>query len=277
MNSTASAALMGKEGNWPHGGDAKAVGSSFWACLEQAPLFRNMSLEAKRDLTMRLSSRFHSRGSYIMSQGDVGAELYVIRKGKVKLMRCADPDRLFVVALLEPGEIFGLAAAVDGSRRAFTAMALKDTELYVLHREQLLKHIRRFPETAILLMQEMSDRLRLQAETMENLALKNVSVRIVRTLVHLAGRKALMDDTGLVIRRAPTQQDLACMVGACRETISRMMAGFFREGLAERRGRAVVLKYELLNQCGLAKAARPAPADRKAEATPVRDRLRKVA
>ena len=254
MPSHASLQTSGKSRSNP------GANGTFWGTLERSQFFRRLSADAKKDLAGRITSRVHAKGSYVMSQGDPGSELFIVRQGKIKLMRCADPDRLFVVALLGPGELFGLASAVDGSRRAYTAMALGDVHLFVLHKDDLCQHVRKFPRTAILLMQEMSARMRMQAETVENLALKNVTVRIVRTLVHLANQDILMDDTGLILRKPPTQRDLAMMVGARRETVSRIMTGLIKDRLAERRGRCLILRFQLLRSCGLAKSLRPSPA-----------------
>lgn len=239
---------------------------SFWGSLESSAFFSRLDAEARRDLAGRLTSSVRSKGTQVVEQGDPGAGLFIIRQGKVKLMRCPEPDRLFVLAILGPGELIGLVGAMDGSRQAFTATALTDVHLLSLQKEDLRQHVRRFPETGLLLLREMSSRLRLLAETLENLALTNVSVRLVRTLVHLSRKSSIMDGSGLLVLQPPSQQDLALMVGACRETVSRVLTNLIRERQAERRGRTILLKYELLRSCGLSDSFSDLPKDTQAVA-----------
>ena len=117
----------------------------------------------------------------------------------------------------------------------------------VLEDADLLAHIRQHPETAIRLLREMASRLRSANELINNLALHDVASRLTRTLVHLGHTQGERREDGILIPRRPTQQDLASMVGTCRETVSRALSAMARRGLVVARGRTLLLRQELLD------------------------------
>ena len=92
----------------------------------------------------------------------------------------------------------------------------------------------------------MATRLRRADDLIGNLALRDVGSRLRRTLVELANERGEVRDDGVLIRRRPTQQDLANMVGTCRETVSRLLSAMSRGGLIVSRGRTLLLRPDLL-------------------------------
>jgi CRP-like cAMP-binding protein len=92
----------------------------------------------------------------------------------------------------------------------------------------------------------MARRLRRADETIAELALCDVNERLIRKLIGLAREEGAESPEGMVIRRRPTQQDLANMVGSCRETISRTFNSLARKGLIVPRGRSLVVTKRLV-------------------------------
>jgi CRP-like cAMP-binding protein len=125
-------------------------------------------------------------------------------------------------------------------------VASEDTTLLVLTRDAFLEHLRARPETALNLLGELSRRLRRADETIANLALHDVHRRLVRTLERLAREDGEETPEGLLLRRRPTQQDLANLIGSCRETVSRAFTSMVKRGLMVPRGRALLLTKRLL-------------------------------
>lgn len=220
--------------------------ASFSAIISRLSIFRNASPEAQRDIASRLVMRRHPAGSLILSQDDPGDSLYIIQRGRIKQLIYGDNGRQMTLAVLGPGEFFGEISAFDGMERGVTVEAQEDTTVLVLARDELYEHLDRFPATAVTFLQEMSRRMRRQNEIIANLALRDVSVRLARTLVKLARQEGLEADGLPVIRKRPTQQELANMVGSCRETVSRTLSGFTRKGLVRSKGRTLMLSEDIL-------------------------------
>ncbi len=219
---------------------------TFSAIISRLSLFRATLPEAQRDISARLVMRKRKAGSQIMAQDEPSDSLYIVQRGLVKLVIYGDNGRQMTLTTLGPGEFFGEVSAFDGLERGVTAEAAEDTTILVLARDELFEHLKLFPTTAVTFLMEMSRRMREQNELIANLALRDVSVRLARTLVKLA-REDGADLQGRLIRRRPTQQELANMVGSCRETVSRAMAGFSRKGLVNNQGRSLELTDDLID------------------------------
>ena len=129
------------------------------------------------------------------------------------------------------------------------------TTLLVLSRDDLMRHMQAHPRTAVNLLGEMARRLRRADETIAQLALCDVNERLIHRLVGLAREEGASGPDGLVVRRRPTQQELANMIGSCRETISRAFNQLARDGLIIPRGRSLVVTPALIERCEKKKAA----------------------
>jgi CRP-like cAMP-binding protein len=145
-------------------------------------------------------------------------------------------------------DIFGEMSIFDGRARSATVTAIVPTTLLVLSREDLENHLAAHPQTALQLLTEMAHRLRRADQAIAELALYDVSERLMRRLVGLAREDQLESPEGLVIRRRPTQQDLANMVGSCRETINRAYNTLVKKGLVFTRGRSLVVSMQLVQR-----------------------------
>jgi CRP-like cAMP-binding protein len=120
--------------------------------------------------------------------------------------------------------------------------------LLFLSRDAFLAQVKARPQIALRLLGEMAGRLRKADGMIANLALHDVEARLVRTLVTLAREDGEDREEGLLLRRRPTQQVLANMVGSCRETVSRTYAMLVRRGSIEPRGKALLLSRQLVGE-----------------------------
>jgi CRP-like cAMP-binding protein len=226
------------------------------ATLARVSIFKGLSGEVLEDLAARVAVRRTPGGQLVVPPARVGEALHIIMGGRVKLVRFGDSGREVTLSVLRPGDIFGEAAIFDGTARAVSPVALDPVTVLVLLRADLEAHLARHPETAIRLLAEMAHRQHKADETIAELALCDVSERLIRRLVGLAREEGGgAADGGLALRRRPTQQDLANMVGSCRETVSRMFNQLARRGLIVPHGRGLVLTPRLLQMLDPQQAA----------------------
>src|SRR5690606_17229203 len=134
-------------------------------------------------------------------------------------------------------------------------IAMEPSTLLVVSRDDLLAHVAAHPTTAINLLGEMARRLRRADESIAQLALCDVNERLIHKLVSLAHEEGTEQVEGLLVRRRPTQQELANMIGSCRETISRAFNQLARDGLVISRGRAMVVTRQLMERTAKRRAA----------------------
>lgn len=236
----------------PHAGEDPA---RIRATIARSPLFIALPISAIEDLTSRVVVRRVSAGAAVVSQDEAGDSLFVIMSGRVKVVIFGESGREVTLSLLRSGESFGEMALFDESPRSANCVAVEPTTLLVLSREDLMRHVQAHPRTAMNLLGEMARRLRRADQTIAQLALCDVNERLIYRLVGLAREEGSQGPDGLVVRRRPTQQELANMIGSCRETISRAFNQLARDGLIIPRGRSLVVTPSLIERAEKKKAA----------------------
>lgn len=217
------------------------------ASIAKVTVFKDLVPSAVEDLARRVQVRRTPGGGSILAQDEAGDALFIIMSGRVKVVMFGDNGREVTLAVLRPGDIFGEMSLFDGRARSANVVALEPATTLGLSREDLLRHMASYPQTALNLLGEMSRRLRRADETIAELALCDVQDRLIRRLIALANEDASELPEGMLIRRRPTQQDLANMVGACRETISRTFNSLARKGLIIPKGRSLVVTKRLVS------------------------------
>ena len=225
------------------------------ATIARAHLFQALPLSAIEDLTQRVQVRRAAAGSTVVSQDEPGESMYVIMTGRVKVVIFGENGREVTLSILRPGDSFGEMSLFDGEVRSANCIAVEPSTLLTLSRDDLLRHLSNHPRTALNLLGEMSRRLRRADESIAQLALCDVNERLVYRLVSLAKDEGTESPEGILVRRRPTQQELANMIGSCRETISRAFNQLARDGLIIARGRSLVVTHSLMEQFGKRRAA----------------------
>jgi len=216
------------------------------AVLRRVSIFSDLDDVALLGLLRQMTIKRWHGGAIIVGQQEPGEALFVQVSGRSKVVLFGENGREMTLSVIEPGGFFGEMSLFDGKPRSANVVALEDSVLLVLERTAFRAHLETSPHTALKLLEEMAERLRRADEIINNLALHDVPSRLVRTLVTLAQSGGENREDGILIRRRPTQQDLANMVGTCRETVSRALTSMARRGLVVQRGRALLLSRALL-------------------------------
>jgi CRP/FNR family cyclic AMP-dependent transcriptional regulator len=217
------------------------------ALLAQSTLFRGVAPSAIDDLSRRLQVRTRAAGALLIAEDEPGDAMFLIAEGRVRVALFGESGRELTLSVLGRGDFFGEMALLDGRPRSANVVASDDTTLLVLTRDAFVEHVKAHPQTALNLLAEMTRRLRRADETIGSLALHDVHRRLVRTLERLAREDGEVAGDGLTLRRRPTQQDLANMIGSCRETVSRAFTSMIKQGLLVPRGRSLHLTRRLLD------------------------------
>ena len=209
--------------------------------VRQAPLFAALDDEASDALRATMSRTDIGRGQVLFHEGDPGDRLYVIVDGKVKLGRASGDGRENLLAVLGPGEMFGELSLFDPGPRNATASAVADTSLIALGSDDLLNWLTGRPEVARQLLRALARRLRRTNEAMADLVFSDVPGRVAKALLDLSERFGRPTDDGLRVAHDLTQEELAQLVGASRETVNKALADFASRGWLRLEARAVVL------------------------------------
>ncbi len=209
--------------------------------VKQAPLFAALDDDAANALRAGMTELQLERGDVLFREGDADNRLYVVSEGKIKLGQASSDGRENLLAVLGPGQMFGELSLFDRGPRSSTATAITPTTLLALARTDLLAWLTSRPEVAEGLLHQMARRLRRSNEAMADLVFSDVSGRVAKALLDLSTRFGRPEADGLRVSHDLTQEELAQLVGASRETVNKALADFAARGWIRLEARAVVL------------------------------------
>lgn len=209
--------------------------------IARIPLFERMSPEEREELRGMMSQTTLRRGEVLFNEGDSGDRLYILLTGKVKLGHTSVDGRENLLAVLGPGEIVGELTLFDPGPRSATATAVATTELLALEHNQLMGFIDSHPTLTKDMLRALAVRLRLTNTALADLVFSDVPGRVAKALLDLAERFGAPTEDGIHVPHDLTQEELAQLVGASRETINKSLAEFSSRGWIRLEGRAVTL------------------------------------
>ncbi|MBW8807157.1 MAG: Crp/Fnr family transcriptional regulator [Catenulisporales bacterium] len=217
--------------------------------LRRTPLFATLDQDAAASLRASMNEIELARGEVLFQEGDPGDSLYVVLRGKIKLGRTSGDGRENLVAVLGPGEMFGELSLFDPGPRSAGATALVDSTLLGLSSDELTPWLASRPDVARALLRAIARRLRRTNDSMSDLVFSDVPGRVAKALLDLSARFGTPAEDGIHVAHDMTQEELAQLVGASRETVNKALADFAGRGWLRLEARAVVLtNVERLSQ-----------------------------
>ena len=214
--------------------------------LKRVPLFSDLSegeLVRFADVTRE---REYPRNSVILFEDDPGDSLYIVSIGQVKVVLIGEDGREVILSVLSDGDFFGEMSLIDDEPRSAHVIAMKDSRLLVLRRDDFQRQLHQHPSIAVKLLKVLVQRLRRADSKIGGLVLLDVNGRVAKLLLDLADESG-----GPKITRKLTHHTIAQMIGSSRETVSRAMRELSDRGLVDVTRREITIK----NRDGLAALA----------------------
>ena len=212
------------------------------AMLHTVPLFASFPEEPLRLLATMVTRRSATRSSIIIAAGDPTESLYIVISGRLKVMMSDSDGKEVILAILGPGEFFGEMGLIDDSPRSASVVAIEPCELLAITRRDFKKCLAENFEMAMAVMRGLVRRLREADRKIGSLALLDVYGRVARLLLDMS---ETVDGQKMVTKRLP-KQDIAKMIGASREMVSRVMKDLQLGGYIEMRGSTILLRDTIL-------------------------------
>jgi len=192
-------------------------------------------------ISAHAQTRAFPRNAIILNEGDRTDSLYIILEGRVKAF-VADPDGKEVVLSTQgAGEYFGEMVLDEGPRSA-SIMTLETSRFLVVPQSDFKEFLLKNPAVAVRVIEKLIHRVRALTESVKSLALMDVYGRVARLLMEMA---ETVDGQRVVVKKLP-KQDIAKMIGASREMVSRVMKDLQLGGYIEVRGHSIVLRNSSL-------------------------------
>ena len=210
--------------------------------LKAVPLFASLPDEQLRLLVPVVSRRSAPRSSTIMAAGDQIDSLYIVISGRLKVMMSDSEGKEVILSLIGPGEFFGEMGLIDDSPRSASVVTIEPCELLSISKRDFKKCLAENFEMCSAVMRGLVRRLREADRKIGSLALLDVYGRVARLLLDMSEN---VDGEKIVTKRLP-KQDIAKMIGASREMVSRVMKDLQMGGYIEMRGSNIVLRDSIV-------------------------------
>ncbi len=215
--------------------------------IRRVPLFSMLTASQAESVAGAVIKRRFKRGELIVEQGKKSNSLFIILTGRARVITTDTRGREVILATLNPGDHLGEMSLIDNEPHSATVRAELQTDALVLGRVEFARCLPENTTMAYAVMKGLVQRLRQADRKIESLALLDVYGRVARALLEFAKPDA---DGTLVVREKISRQDIAKMVGASREMVSRVMKDIEERGFIEERPDGTTIIRERLNSLG---------------------------
>lgn len=217
------------------------------AGLSRGPLFASLPADAQAALAKGAVTRRFGRRAVLASEGSVPSHVFIILSGRVRAVRRSSSGREVTLETFQAGDLLFDAVVVPERQLLNDWEAVEATEVLAITREAFATQLQALPALALTVAAQMLGRLERSKELAAGLALADVPGRVVGALRVLAESRGQAGPDGFVVHNRPTQQEMANSIGACRETVSRVVSDLARRGLVTPRGRTLIISRRLLD------------------------------
>jgi len=212
------------------------------ALLRNVPLLSLLSGSELALLARVVTRRSYARGTQILGAGDPTDSLYILISGRIKVFMGDLDGKEVILSILEPNEFFGEMGLIDNSPRSASVVALEPCELICISKSDFKRCLADNFDMAMTVMRGLVKRLREADKQIGSLALMDVFGRVARLLLETA---EIVDGEKVVTKKL-SKQDIARMIGASREMVSRVMKHLQEAGYIEVRADTIVIRDNIL-------------------------------
>jgi len=209
--------------------------------LSRAGIFQGVESAAVNTLIEQLDSTTFPRGTTIFDEGEPGDQLFIITSGKVKLARHAPDGRENLLTIMGPSDMFGELSIFDPGPRTSAAVCVTEVTAATMDSQLLHDWIQAHPEISEQLLRVLARRLRRTNNALADLIFTDVPGRVAKALLQLANRFGVQEGGALRVHHDLTQEEIAQLVGASRETVNKALAEFAHRGWIRLEGKSVLI------------------------------------
>jgi len=209
--------------------------------LRTFSLFQGLPDERLANVARCAMMRRVPRGQAVVHAGDQPDYVYFVLTGSLKVLVSDEDGREVILSMLGQGELFGEMGIFDEQPRSASVVAVQPADLIMIAKQDFKQLMRDDFDIAWRIMCNLADRLRNADRKIESLALMDVYGRVAHLLLEMAEQR---DGETVVIRKI-SKQDIAKMIGASREMVSRVMKDLGVQGLIEETSNGIILRERI--------------------------------
>jgi len=228
-----------RKANSPYG---LAAAESCSACkLQKDNFFCRMSDRAMREWERIKHVTSYPEGALLFMEGEPARGVHILCQGRVKLVTTNSDGKTFILKIAQPGQVFGLNSIVTGRPHEVTVETMQPSQFAYVSREDFLRFIKENGDACLRVVQQLGQECHSAYEVIRSLGLANsVSEKLAKFLVGWSadGRES---DGAVRVKLALTHEELAQLIGCSRESVTRTLSDFKRQGLVELNGSTLLV------------------------------------
>lgn len=210
--------------------------------LKKIPAFTNLEASDLLKINEVTIERNFRKGSIIFMEGDTGEAFFFINSGKVKIYKTTPDGRELIFAILTEGDVFAEVTLFNDINYPASAEVLEDVSLGMIRNKDLERLVSLHSELALPIIKVLSRKLFNSQQKVKELALGDTFMRTAQTIIKLAEEHGKKTEVGIEVRLDISRQELANMIGTARETVSRALSQFKKEGSIDISGKNIIVK-----------------------------------
>jgi len=222
--------------------DKKSICSLCSCYIKENALFTGLNhaqLEAFKDVVVISAYR---KKEMVFMEGDECTGLYIIRTGRVKVVRSSSSGKEQIISILNPGDMLGFEVFYEGEFYKHSAVAMEDCELCYIDKNSFFRILEKEPHIARKLIISMGKELNHTYERIGNLGLLNAREKLAHLLYTLAKEYGVKQDSGVQLNLTLSRLEIAELLGITQETSIRLLKSFKEEGILEIRRKEIFIK-----------------------------------
>jgi CRP/FNR family cyclic AMP-dependent transcriptional regulator len=224
------------------GGNEEVKVANTTVYLRKIPLFAHLTQEELELIDRIVKVKKYSKDSLIFVEGEYGNELYFVKSGKVKVSKMLEDGSEKILHFLKEGDIFAEVLIFKGGEYPATAQVMEESEIGIIANEDLERLLKERGDITFKIMEVMAERLRNAQYHIRDLALRDVDGRLAISLLSLAEEHGTESERGKPVNISISQQQLANLVGASRETVARILSSWKKKGFVQVRKNVISIK-----------------------------------
>lgn len=211
--------------------------------LRRVPLLHGLDDSQLEVLTRSLVKKVYPKNRVVVAEHHAAENMFIVIAGRVKIQVTDHDGKEVILAVLGAGEFFGEMSLIDQRASSASVITLESSHFIVVSKEDFRRHLVSNPDIALNIMRGLVKRLRVADKKIETLALLDVYGRVARVLLDFS---ELIDGKKLIRHKLPARQEIAKMIGASREMVSRVMKDLENDGyFTEREDGTIVINEQI--------------------------------
>ncbi|MEW9123356.1 MAG: Crp/Fnr family transcriptional regulator [Thermotaleaceae bacterium] len=210
--------------------------------IKHVPIFSQLEQSALEKIASITVERKYRKGTIIFMEGDKGEALYFIKSGKVKISKNSNDGRELILNIYGSGDVFAEVTLFNDVMYPATAEVMEDAVVGIIMNTDLEALVRHNADLALQIIKILNKRLYMSQMKLKQMALSDTYVRTAEVLIKLAKDHGVEKDGIIELRLNLSRQELANMIGTARETVSRALSQFKKEGSIEISGKKIIIQ-----------------------------------